>query len=238
MPPPPFPIPRVPSVSHRALPPLPPTKITNGQFRFQPPLPRRPPSLISFPAPILTSAPPLPKSNPPFNFLQKNPDYFSTYSCKEEIYVSSASVIELDCNPPPNNDGSDSGIYNASTNTGCSSCSENSLKREKAWGNAFCKSSYQLEGFYEDYEEQDVSIWIDLGVEDEEIYDGDFVYESIYDVIPQDTSQVKVISGKGDKDSNLTKIAEVAGKRIKKLRRNWSLKKRRYKQGAVKDQEE
>ena len=48
---------------------------------------------------------------------------------------------------------------------GCSSCSENSLKREKAWGNAFCKSSYQLEGFYEDYEEQDVSIWIDLGVE-------------------------------------------------------------------------
>ena len=118
MPPPPFPIPRVPSVLHRALPPVPPTKIPNGQFQFQPPLPRRPPSLLSFPAPILTSAPPLPKSNPPFNFLQKNPDYFSTYSCKEEIYVSSASVIELDCNPPPNNDGSDSGIYNASTNTG------------------------------------------------------------------------------------------------------------------------
>ena len=27
---------------------------------------------------------------------------------------------------------------------------------------------------------------------DEEIYDGDFVYESIYEVIPQDSSQVKV----------------------------------------------
>jgi len=224
MPPPPFPIPRVPSVSHRALPPVPPAKITNGQFQSRPPLPHRPPSLINLHTPIPTFPPPLPKSNPPFNFLQKNPDY-STYSCKEEIYITSASVIELDCSTPTANDGSDSGIYNASTTTGCSSCSENSLKREKAWGNAFCKSSYQLEGFYEDYEEQDVSIWIDLGVEDEEIYDGDFVYESIYEVIPQDTSQVKVIAGKGDKDSNLTKIAEVAGKRIKKLRRNWSLKK-------------
>jgi neuronal guanine nucleotide exchange factor len=190
--------------------------------------------LISLPTPIPTVAPPLPKSNPPFNFLQKNPDYFSTYSCKEEIYVSSASVIELDCNTSTQNDGSDSGIYNASTTTGCSSCSENSLKREKAWGNAFCKSSYQLEGFYEDYEEQDVSIWIDLVVEDEEIYDGDFVYESIYEVIPQDTSQVKVVSGKGDKDSNLTKIAEVAGKRIKKLRRNWSLKKEDITKGLSK----
>ena len=128
MPPPPFPIPRVPSVSRRALPPVPPTKITNGRFQFQPPLPRRPPSLISFPPPILTSAPPLPKSNPPFNFLQKNPDYFSTYSCKEEIYVSSASVIKLDCNPPPNNDGSDSGIYNVSTTTGNNTHLENTIE--------------------------------------------------------------------------------------------------------------
>jgi len=225
MPPPPFPIPRVPSVLHRALPPVPPVKISNGQFKLQPPLPPRPTSLVSFPPPLPTSAPPLPKSNPPFNFNQKSPDYFSNYSCKEEIYVSSASVIELDCSSPFNNDGSDSGIYNASTTTGCSSCSENSLKREKAWGNAFLKSTYHLDGFYNDYEEQDISIWIDLEVEEEEIYDGDFVYESIYEVIPQDSSQVKVITGKGDKDSNLTKIADVAGKKIKKLRRNWSLKK-------------
>ena len=117
MPPPPFPIPRVPSVSHRALPPVPPAKITNGQFQSRPPLPHRPPSLISLHTPIPTFPPPLPKSNPPFNFLQKNPDY-STYSCKEEIYITSASVIELDCSTPTANDGSDSGIYNASTTTG------------------------------------------------------------------------------------------------------------------------
>ena len=39
----------------------------------------------------------------------------------EEIYVTSSSVIELDCCPSPaptNTDGSDSGIYNASTDTG------------------------------------------------------------------------------------------------------------------------
>ena len=45
---------------------------------------------------------------------------------------------------------------------GCSSCSDNSLKKKQ---HAFFKSSYQLEGFYEDYEEQDISIWIDTGVE-------------------------------------------------------------------------
>ena len=48
---------------------------------------------------------------------------------------------------------------------GCSGSSESSLKGEKVLGNTFCKSSYQCEGFYEDYEEQDVSIWIDLEVE-------------------------------------------------------------------------
>ena len=39
----------------------------------------------------------------------------------EEIYVTSSSVIELDNCPSPaptNTDGSDSGIYNASTDTG------------------------------------------------------------------------------------------------------------------------
>ena len=41
-----------------------------------------------------------------------------------------------------------------------------------------------------------------------------------------------MISGKGD--SNLTKIAEVAGKRIKKLRRNWSLKKEDISKGLLK----
>ena len=48
---------------------------------------------------------------------------------------------------------------------GCSSFSENSIKREKNYGNSFCKSSYQLEGFYEDYEEQDVHMWVELDVE-------------------------------------------------------------------------
>ena len=42
-------------------------------------------------------------------------------SLVEEIYVTSSSVIELDNCPSPaptNTDGSDSGIYNASTDTG------------------------------------------------------------------------------------------------------------------------
>ena len=41
---------------------------------------------------------------------------------REEIYVTSSSVIELDNScpspAPTNTDGSDSGIYNASTDTG------------------------------------------------------------------------------------------------------------------------
>eukprot|EP00092_Neocalanus_flemingeri_P043596 GFUD01048082.1.p1 GENE.GFUD01048082.1~~GFUD01048082.1.p1 ORF type:complete len:137 (-),score=10.64 GFUD01048082.1:17-427(-) len=122
-----FPIPPIPvsSVLHRALPIVPPAKITNGQFQCQPALPT---ILLAFPSSLQTLVPPLPKLNPSFISLQKNPDYFPTYSCKEEIYVSSASVIELDCSLPPKNDGSDSGIYNASTRTGCSTCSENSIK--------------------------------------------------------------------------------------------------------------
>ena len=181
MPAPSFPIPRLPFNSQRGTSSENLSKIKNG--KFQPPLPPRPPSLISFPLSVVSSSTsPCPAPNQPFNFPQKNAEYFPTYSCKEEIYVSSASVIELDCNSPTHNDGSDSGIYNASTATGkgillcilneaekpssgCSSCSENSVKREKVWGNAFCKSSYQLEGFYKNYEEQDVSVWIDLGVE-------------------------------------------------------------------------
>ena len=107
----PFPIPRVPSTRHRALPPVPPPKIPNEHFQPQPPLQKH---LTSIPV----VAPPLPKPNPSYNYPQKNPDYFPTYSCKEEIYVSSSSVIELDCSSSTNNDGSDSGIYNASTTTG------------------------------------------------------------------------------------------------------------------------
>ena len=37
---------------------------------------------------------------------------------EEEIYITSASVIELDCKKYADNDSYDSGIYNASTNTG------------------------------------------------------------------------------------------------------------------------
>ena len=49
---------------------------------------------------------------------------FRTYEAdcsREEIYVTSSSVIELDCpspSPGTQTDGSDSGIYNASTDTG------------------------------------------------------------------------------------------------------------------------
>ena len=120
MAPPPFPIPRVPITSTRALPPVPPFKITNGHFQSEPTLQRFPSSLVSIPTPIPTVPPPLPKPNPSFSFPQKNLDSFPTFSCKEEIYVSSSSVIELDCSSSTNNDGSDSGIYNASTTTGIS----------------------------------------------------------------------------------------------------------------------
>ena len=37
---------------------------------------------------------------------------------EEEIYITSASVIELECKKYADNDSYDSGIYNASTNTG------------------------------------------------------------------------------------------------------------------------
>ena len=113
MPPPHHLIQSMPAASHRALPPVPP----NGHIQPQPLLPRHPPFQVSIPV-VPVVAPPLPKFNIPFNYPQKNPDYFPTYSCKEEIYVSSSSVIELDCSSSTNNDGSDSGIYNASTTTG------------------------------------------------------------------------------------------------------------------------
>ena len=64
---------------------------------------------------------------------------------------------------------------------GWSSCSENSIKQEKCWGNSFCKSRYQLDGFYEDYEEQDVHMWVDLEVEGMHLpimYDKGFLTES------------------------------------------------------------
>ena len=113
----PYTIPHVPLLSTRALPPVPP----DGHFQLQCLLPQHPPFHVSIPtvAPTVGS----PKPYPPFSFPQKNPDSFPTYSCKEEIYVCSSSVIELDCSYSTNNDGSDSGIYNASTTTG--SCGKN-----------------------------------------------------------------------------------------------------------------
>ena len=128
MAPPPFPTPRAPSTSTRALPPVPPFKITNGYFQSEPPLQRFPSSLVSIPTPIPTIPPPLPKPNPSFSFPQKTLDSFPTFSCKEEIYVSSSSVIELDCSSSTNNDGSDSGIYNASTTTGSHAISDSTIQ--------------------------------------------------------------------------------------------------------------
>ena len=37
---------------------------------------------------------------------------------EDEIYITSASVIELDCRKAADNDSYDSGIYNSSTHTG------------------------------------------------------------------------------------------------------------------------
>ena len=118
MAPSPFPIQPVSLASHRALPPIPPPKIPNGRFQPQSLIQRQPPFLVSIPSSIPAVPHLPPKPNFPFNFPHKNPDYFPQYSCQEEIYVCSSSVIELDCSYSTNNDGSDSGIYNASTTTG------------------------------------------------------------------------------------------------------------------------
>ena len=120
MSPPLFPTPHV----HRALPPLPSFKTRNEQASLK----KHPPSLVPVPVPIPAEPPSLPIPTPPFSFPQKNPDYFPTYSCKEEIYVCSSSVIELDCSYSTNNDGSDSGIYNASTTTGSHAISDSTIQ--------------------------------------------------------------------------------------------------------------
>ena len=50
---------------------------------------------------------------------------------EEEIYITSASVIELDCRKAADNDSYDSGIYNSSTHTGdqCSDVSVTPVNR-------------------------------------------------------------------------------------------------------------
>merc|ERR1719180_349181 len=63
--------------------------------------------------------------------------------------------------------------------------------------------------------------------------DGEELYESIYEVIRQPSSECDFdeINEEDDdldlreKTSNLTKIAEAAGRKMKKLRTNWSMKK-------------
>ena len=53
--------------------------------------------------------------------------------------------------------------------------------------------------------------------------------ESVYETLSDSVSNISVTTGELDllrpEDSNLTKIAEAAGRSIKKLRRNWSIKK-------------
>ena len=65
--------------------------------------------------------------------------------------------------------------------------------------------------------------------------DGEELYESIYEVIrqPSSESDFEEINEEEDfddldlreKTSNLTKIAEAAGRKMKKLKTNWSMKK-------------
>ena len=60
--------------------------------------------------------------------------------------------------------------------------------------------------------------------------DPEDLYESIYEVIRPPTSEsdfeeVLEDDDKDDKTSNLTKIAEAAGRKMKKLKTNWSMKK-------------
>ena len=65
--------------------------------------------------------PPVPAPPPPSLPPPKGKGVEEEESLVEEIYVTSSSVIELDNCPSPaptNTDGSDSGIYNASTDTG------------------------------------------------------------------------------------------------------------------------
>ena len=65
--------------------------------------------------------PPVPAPPPPALQPAKGKVGEEEESLVEEIYVTSSSVIELDNCPSPaptNTDGSDSGIYNASTDTG------------------------------------------------------------------------------------------------------------------------
>ena len=65
--------------------------------------------------------PPVPAPPPPTLPPPKGKGVEEEESLVEEIYVTSSSVIELDSCPSPaptNTDGSDSGIYNASTDTG------------------------------------------------------------------------------------------------------------------------
>jgi len=163
------------------------------------------------------SLPPLPPPTPDNNGADCGRDK------EEEIYITSASVIELECKKYADNDSYDSGIYNASTNTGCSTWSDKSVKQKKrcvAAGKTYFKSSFVTE----ETEEQLVSVWIDQLTDGESSDDEDdeeeCVYECLYDSLP--VSQEKHLK---QQDSSLVKIAEVAERGIKKLRRNWSIKK-------------
>jgi len=151
----------------------------------------------------------------------------------DEIYVSSASCISIDA--PLSSIGSDSGIYNTSTD--CSSCSGVKVtKREETGWDQNIRTLYNDQEFVSDYDVQDVCIWMDSEGEPET---EDEVYETIYDIIDQQTttdSDFDDLSGDfqpeglgvlhpRDRKKNINKMASAAGRKIRKLRRNWSLKK-------------
>jgi len=146
----------------------------------------------------------------------------------EEIYITSASVIELESRKSTDNDSYDSGIYNNSTNTGWSSSSSSDKIIRQKQSSTFLKMVCADNDGVTDYEEQIISVWLDLQNDD---YSSEDDEESVYETL-SDSATARIEASLGDEeeddkqeDFNLTKIAEVAGKGLKKLRRNWSIKK-------------
>jgi len=186
-------------------------------------------SLTSFSI-LSRSLPPVP---PPV--VPTLPDNDCSRDKEDEIYITSASVIELDSRKSTDNDSYDSGIYNASTHTGWSSCSDKSSRHPRKQSptaatnnsNTFLKIvSQDIDD--KDYEEQVISVWLDFYNEDYSSEDEEeSVYETLSDSAPHtiDTRQDDAYDDAKQEDSNLTKIAEAAGRGFKKLRRNWSIKK-------------
>jgi len=157
---------------------------------------------------------------PPFTFLRLNQG--------DQIYVSSSSAISID-----SPFDSDSGIYNNSTD--CSSYSGiggSGVSKPRAWEVSLRTTHADESQNICAYDWQDVSLWVDVENEEKEE-----TYETIYDIIENgaasdsdfddvsDLSLDSQVAEPRDRKKNLNKMASAAGRKIRKLRRNWSLKK-------------